>query len=1216
MRFDAMAPMNPYASCLVQASAGSGKTFQLAQRFLALVAAGAAPSSILTVTFTNKAAAEMQERILRLAAKLCHDAKAAHEFDAQLQAWHQHAELQGGSKKPQPKSAGITGLLVLQASQSLRITTIDSLFLEWCRKFPAEASVALGDETLDCEHADRLVAAQLVDNACLRQVREQAWQQLGGVITSLLQNATQASWLKPILSEGIEKLKPEILALSTQETFLWYTARRATQGWALAEHPVAGSPAANDGDDLLGWAELLQSLQQPFSALLAALSNPDKQQLATSALASGSLSGLQQAGIITLDFRVSGNSFRGKKREALASSIAVIESALLDHANTRALKRLNRKGAALYRLHAAYQNLQASALAAASGIAFADLGKGCYRIFRGPHGDSVRHLLSLSVRHIMLDEFQDTSRLQWGVFAELALALVTGDAGLAAQGLDPTVFLVGDIKQSIYGFREADPEVMGLAAQALDNYVHQVPLNHSWRSAPLVLDYVNACFDDGSLLGFAEHRAATMDGQTVTPQPARIVVTPLVSAAPDSEESAIEAEARQVAELLASMLEGRIACPIRDAKTGCYRRLAARDCALLYRSQGIAPMLERSLRRAQIPCRRVEEHGYFARQEIKDALAYLRFIAFPGDVLALSTVLKSPLGGISDQALMAALEATTGLSTEPLAARALKVLAMVREATPPAQRPNLDLLRSHLDEREQRPAHTLIHELMTLGGAAYLYSTASAEVATVKRNWKKLINILLRQQEQCGGRLPGLVHKLEELAREDEVGVDADGQDSVTMMTMHKAKGLEFPLVFIVDSGRPFGQRDRYWLQGGHGENKRLYYLGRRDEQPPDDPHFQALLAQDEQNIVDECQRLLYVALTRASQYLVVTGHQASRTRGLPATIMHQRLWQAGLRLTAAESAQSVDHQPSSPWPIGSLEISSRELHEQVQGASATNGHPTKPASDPAETRPDSEGRDGTALDLAPRGSQQTLPDPGRIIAPSQTEASGPLAMSSDPLPLWQLPDAIAFGNILHAAMELALRSGAFDQAKKLWLQAARREVAKGGDATLMASMLSSGVAVLERLWASPVWKELIVGAQDFFCEYPYGRRVEPHLEVGSMDLVLDLGARGIRVVDYKATMFAPEVMTRASHPDVEAGLARLAIQRRYDLQVQAYTKALADLHPGRPIQAGILWLSLPAYTPLVLPSVALPAPAMQPTASIRAASLPWQSVEEPSDQG
>ena len=137
---DSENPQNPYISCIVQASAGSGKTYQLSRRFLYLVAAGAEPSEVLTITFTKKAAQEMRQRIIREASDILKNPARAQEFDQEIKVFYENHMSSASDTTSPPKTAIDTAHEILSQTQSLKVSTIDSLFNEWVSRFTYEAS--------------------------------------------------------------------------------------------------------------------------------------------------------------------------------------------------------------------------------------------------------------------------------------------------------------------------------------------------------------------------------------------------------------------------------------------------------------------------------------------------------------------------------------------------------------------------------------------------------------------------------------------------------------------------------------------------------------------------------------------------------------------------------------------------------------------------------------------------------------------------------------------------------------------------------------------------------------------------------------------------------------------------------------------------------------------------------------------------------------------
>jgi ATP-dependent helicase/nuclease subunit A len=1174
-------PQNPYQSYIVEASAGSGKTYQLSRRFLALVGAGAEPGTILTVTFTKKAAAEMRARILAEASRLRYDAKEQARFDADMAAFHATAAC-----RPSPLPAALVGERVLAASQSLRIATIDSLFLEWCGKFPVEAAEPLPGEGDEPGLADALVAARLADRASARQLHDAAWQAAAQLCARLESGGDQAvaAWLAELDEDGFEKARDQLQVLSRQETFLWFAERTRAEGTAFVPHPL---PPGIDPEA----PAPLAALGAPLAAIAGAITNGDKRERALQATAAGDLEGLIAATLLTQKLTVNGNTIRNPKRAQLSSEIAAVEGTLQAFERARRLAALNRRGTAYHQLYVYYRALRENLKRRRGAVEFEDLAKGSFRIFRGAHGHGVRYLIARTIRHVLLDEFQDTSRLQWGVFSEMVAALASGDAGLDdGPGPAPSVFVVGDAKQSIYGFREADPAVMGEAALALAETARRAPLTASWRSAGLVLSYVNETFATGGIADFPPHATARAGGLPVVPDAARVIVAPLVRGRDD--ETALEVEATVLAALLKRLLTGELASPVWDKKLGAYRPLQPGDCAVLYRGAAGAHTYETALRAAGLPCRRFEEHGFFTRMEIVDAVALLRFLAFPADLLALAAVLKSPLVALPDCELLAALEQTAAEAPERRSS-----LLLGRLAASAAAGARVRILIGLLGARDSASPHQLLAEALRRLDVGNAYAAAygergrpepaaartpsadqslarepverrlfmretrregaakvsaheecgntngygeSGEGALARRNLRRLLELCMRAERDGPPTLCHVLQALDQLADDDELGSVAEHGEAISLMTIHKSKGLEFPLVALADTGRPFGRRERYWLQGSDGNGEHgLYFMGSSDRKPAGDERYDRLVALDEEDVVQESQRLLYVALTRASQYLVVTGHEPKRAVGLTSSIVHGRLLEAAGSLGEAGGCELY----RMPLPIVAVGDDAEPLALvcETPGLSAL-------AADAVAQR--------AVRPHAPRVAEFALEAselPGELKLTTATSDQGSGAgLAAQRLGVDQQEDGALFGEQVHLAIEAAVRAG--------------RYTAGGLDAAMTVH--------LAQLFESDAWRQLVDGAERLVAELPFVLPRPGELCCGRIDLVAYMRDGSILVVDYKTTRFNRTLELGGATRD-RMDLELFCRERGYQQQLATYVEAVRALEGGRPVRGAILFTSL-----------------------------------------
>lgn len=1119
-------PQDPYLSFIVSASAGSGKTYQLARRFLFLVGAGAAPHTILTVTFTKKAAGEMRGRILEEASRLLASQEERDKFTAAL---HDLRKQHAGTPLPPPRTAEATAKAILAASQVLRISTIDSLFLEWVSKFPYEASAlaaALGESGEAREFPAPLT---LVDPSREGELARLAWRAACRLVARGLERGdpSAAEVIRLTEAGGIAAAEPKLMALDRMETYLWHAEVEA--GGAGAFRPHLGTDVPEEAE-----AAFVASIAQDVRAIAAIISNDEVRLRANAALAAGNLGELIQSGLIAkTTLGISGTVLRGKKRDQVAAEIARTDAAVKGFLNRGRLARLDTEGTVLYGLYRAFRDLRDQLKLAPGLVEFRDLAKGCYRLFRGDAGLGVRFLVARTVQHVMLDEFQDTSRLQWAIFAELAAQLTAGDGAAPDSSLPPTVFIVGDEKQSIYGFREADPTVLGAARDALAGRLAIAPLNDSFRTAQVVLDAVNAAFANGRIPEFPPHRTAAPEGRPFVPDTGRVAVLPLAATDED--------EAGRIAGLIAAALgktDAPLASPVFDKELKRYRPLRAGDCAVLYRATTKAHLYESALRARGIPCRRDEARGFFARPEVADAVALLRYLALPSDLPSLLQVLRSPIGRVADHAMLQALHETR----QHAASRTAVTESLGRHRCH-------QVLRALLDDPAGTPAillnlatkagWSLPHALLTEAFAALNAFAAYEAVATpmegalARRNLCRLLELVMELEDQGATSLAALVARLSRLSKDDETGNAAADGDAVSLMTVHKSKGLEFPLVVLADAGRPWGQTDPFWAAGNAGdEGPGVFYIGSRDDRPKDDARFDALRANVERTISDECQRLLYVALTRSRQYLYITGHETARTGGMRDTTMHVCMLE--VMETGAGSHGRVTEALESP--VFGRYLAWNAVPEDVVIPAE------EPKAPPVERPPLTRGSPAVPHEI-------TIVSPSKHGAPRGGAWSGVHVDGS-----LNREDASLLGQLVHLGLDAAVKGKAFDAAAAWAGLAGAGLLAPSANRAFMLA-----VAQLAAATSAPAWRDLLQSATRIEAELPVVHlRDDRQMVMGTIDLLVEDAEGRRKVIDHKTTVFH----LGAGIP-TEPQLVAHALERGYDEQLRAYAQAVEAMGGG-----------------------------------------------------
>lgn len=457
------------------------------------------------------------------------------------------------------------------------------------------------------------------------------------------------------------------------------------------------------------------------------------------------------------------------------------------------------------------------------------------------------------IKHLLIDEFQDTDHRQ----LELARILASGPGG-------PRWFIVGDAKQSIYGFRGAEVEVF---AEARTEAETVVPLDTNFRSLPSVLAFVNDFFSRTGLLcaveaqyrGLAAHRQVKNE----------CVIEVLVPEENEEEgaQSYREAEAMLIAARIADMCCGPRSVTVCDASTGEDRPARFGDVAMLFRSLRDVYLYEKQLREAGIPYTLEAGEGFFEQQEVKDVCNVLNVVADPWNEIALVGFLRSPMAGLSDDALVK-LCSKSGAARAFLAGEALgdeKEEFCWRKA-----RELIGDLRAH----SERPLPYFLRYLLDRTGyeAVLLRQFLGVRKAA---NVRKILDLAEGFSRTRSPKLRAFVRYLDETAaegiREGEAPLQSEGARAVRLMTIHKAKGLEFPIVVVPDLSRGVRTSDAlpYKLDREHG----LAVQAVNERGEPAKPWlFEWIRTVEQRHELAEHWRILYVAMTRARDRLLLGG--------------------------------------------------------------------------------------------------------------------------------------------------------------------------------------------------------------------------------------------------------------------------------------------------------------------------------------------------------
>lgn len=516
-------------------------------------------------------------------------------------------------------------------------------------------------------------------------------------------------------------------------------------------------------------------------------------------------------------------------------------------------------------------------------IDFSDLEHFCLQILLAPDASPEHPVPSAAAEElrsqyeeVFIDEYQDTNGVQ-----ELITRLVSGEDNR---------FMVGDIKQSIYRFRLADPTLFLEKYQSFsrDEKAVQrcIDLGRNFRSVPVVLDAVNAVFSramtaEAAGMDYGEREKLYAGRQAPNDErwvggPVEVDIVPTPNDEEDDDGStAFEKECRFIAgrigELLAS---GRMAA----RKDGTLEPLSYRHIVVLLRSMaGKADVLIQALQEGGIPSYAEQSGGYFAAVEVQVMLALLRCIDNPEQDLAMAAVLRSPLVGLDETALAGVRLAGDGTLWQNLPAFVASLPDGVDE------KEDLQQFMAAFDSwRTYSRRHGVAELLQRLyDDTAYVDFVGAMPGGDVRQANLKALYDRARQYEEAGFR--GLFRYLQLMDKMKEDGLDlapakvvSEKEDVVRIMSIHKSKGLEFPVVFVADMGKAFNRRDT--------QDQILFHnrlgIGLKQYDPEWRMSYPTLIwsgiaAQLRWEGTAEEERILYVAMTRARDQLILTGHSS-----------------------------------------------------------------------------------------------------------------------------------------------------------------------------------------------------------------------------------------------------------------------------------------------------------------------------------------------------
>jgi ATP-dependent helicase/nuclease subunit A len=1135
---------DPAISAFVAASAGTGKTKLLTDRLLRLMLAGTPPSRILCLTYTKAAAAEMAIRLNRRLGEwvVWPDARLNDAL----------TDLNVAATLESRATARKLFADVLDLPGGMRIETIHAFCQSVLRRFPLEAELSphfrLEDEV---EAAARL-----------RESRE-----------SVLAEGTHRD---PIFGLAAEANEQDFAALTAK-----FAAGEGHIGALLAAHgapafaamqaAALGAPDAT-AEEILRRAIAPLREKQLAAALrrLAEAGNPSGQKFAAQALDWLALEmdsrEVNWRYLVETHLTTAGkprvlDKYFGKalaaERDGLLAEIAAEQQRIAEAQDAMRARKLATLNGDVFALARPILQRDAARKTGQASVSYADLIAYTLKLLGNPADVAwILYKLDAGIDHLLLDEVQDTAPAQWDITDAIAGEFF---AGRGAREVERTIFAVGDSKQSIFSFQGADlrsfedyrdkfrARVRGAGAAWLDGQ-----LSVSFRSTAPILHLADAVFADGFACDGVCAPGSLAHGVSRAGQAGAVTLWPLIRAddasplppwaVPDAYETAQSAKtalAKTIAAHIRTVLDEGRRLPSRD------RAASPGDFLILVRHRDeLVTAITRACKERDIPIAGADRLVLTAQPAVADLLALCDALLLPEDDLAFGHFLASPLGGLSDESLMdLALDRGPASLSNALFARRAERADWADAA---------DFFQALAAQADFVSAHALLAGILHKhGGRARFLRRLGPEAA-------EPLDELLAEAQNFATSAPATLESFLFTLRQSGASIKREAEaagDVVRIMTVHGAKGLQAPIVILPDTTSLPSPRDTlFWLEVPQQSTRIPIFCPRRELRSK---AVAEAVEQNKQADVEEYNRLLYVALTRAEDELIIAGAEGARKPPEACWYNAVRSGFARLGAAASEDGALTFAVPQTAPP------------DRKDQKSATATAPLPPWA-------------GAAPDwrAAPPVVETTRPEP---LAPSRsTDDQARAAQSASPINenfaalRTARAAALAKGRAVHALLQHLP-----DIAAQLRRPAAAKFLAAPGldlAAQDAAKIIDSVLAILENPALAPLF------GPDSRAETPLAGVFE-NAEIGGLVDRLAVTPTAILVADYKTDRNPPAT------PD--------AIPAAYLRQLAAYSAILQQIFPKLPVNCTLIWTETAA--PMAIPETLLArhAPAQaQPSAT------------------
>jgi ATP-dependent helicase/nuclease subunit A len=1084
---------NTSKSIHLSASAGSGKTRALKDRYLALLDvldnSGLNIDQAVAITFTDKAAAEIKERVMR--------------------------DLPEAMLKK-----------IIRGRQDLRISTIHSFCMNLLKRYPLEAGLPPDFGVLDArDQAYKIQKA--IEDAFEESDRDPE-------LMSPLRDYTTAALIETtgFLLSIRSRLKRMEIDTGGPEGLL--RAVRTGMGVDHAESELKVFLTDADWRELLRYMELiLRSQGDQYKE------NIGKEHLLLSEAKDVDSAFRTSRALVPIYFTNEGNprknpaitkkAFIGKNRIDYEKTFFNIQKKLLQFRSLHDRMRAGREAVSLLRLfQRAEKKYQGSKLREGL-LDFDDLEIYAYRLLQGMESPDILYWLDRKILHFLVDEFQDTSDIQWAILNKLTEELFAGQG--ADKRMAPTLFVVGDAKQSIYRFREANYRLIETVKQKM---VENLPpgsceiltLDKNFRSTPEVIETVNRVF-------------TTLWGKAYKPSDVERIdhkgSVRLIELTPSSgEEPSGPTEAKELAQEIKTLIEsGAIVYEKLDSRVqgnngtndGAWkeRKAGYGDCAILIQSRTKLKEYEAALQTENIPYRVIGGIGFYEEDEVQALMNVLFFLWNRDDKLALAAALKSPLFGLTDRDIFDLLQ------------DGANIVDSLKQRRPE----DWKLLHDWMDLAGLVPLSDLLHGMINETGAYVRFGRKNPQAIF---NIDKLLDTAREFDRRGYTTLQDFVEWVRNMSQTEQREATADMnlpgfEGSVSIMTVHKAKGLEYSIVFLPG----MNQQPRSLSSGPlaiiEDANGSVQMAVKNDGSPV----YDELWDREHDELLREHQRLLYVAMTRARDHLFMIGALNDGR-----TPIKQNTWLSYLHeaasmplferpLEAGPGLTSYAYPADSAIRPESGILRSAQNDKQIRSAAADidmkividNLSPVPRSETPAWK---------TATDYIHQEKEESVE---KLFLHSGARAVSPLTR----------------GSVLHRCLEEFTKAGAYDLNRIIMEYP--DILALGDDAK--QPFVDDAASVVNAVLSEEKFRWIFERRPDAYSELPFLYRKGHALVSGKIDRVVIKDNKGY-VIDYKAILIEDDDVLKSwlDH---------------YRPQIEIYCDAVKDIFALQKVEGYLLFL-------------------------------------------